>query len=66
MAAVLGGVAGGTAGIIIGAGEGHTLRGSYQAYQASRPYLNKNALSPMKVPPELKHYSEGPDSHSEQ
>jgi hypothetical protein len=64
--AALGGVAGGTAGIITGAGEGHTLRGAFQTYQSYRPSLNKNAVFPAQIPPELKRYSEGPDSHSEQ
>jgi hypothetical protein len=64
--AALGGVAGGTAGIITGAGEGHTLCGAFQTYQSYRLSLNKNAVFPAKIPPELKHYSEGPDSHSEQ
>lgn len=55
---LFGGAAGGLIGIIGGAGESRLIRGSYQTYQHSLPSLNRHAVFPYSVPPEIKYLPE--------
>ncbi|MBE0432821.1 hypothetical protein IBX73_05060 [candidate division WOR-3 bacterium] len=57
--------AAGAAGMLQGRGEGYTIGGDYKTHASFRPWLIKNAVSQIKVPPELKKSAEDPTSQSE-